>query len=234
MIDFLLDALFPKRCLGCRKFGDYICTDCFSFITFPSFSICPVCNKSSIDGATHPSCKAVYSIDGLLSAVVYKGVIKRLVHQFKYKPYLSDLKNSIGKLFSESLIQNETFFSLLKQKPVLVPVPLFSSRQIQRDYNHAAILADFLAKEFDLMLLPGTLIRTRSTSPQFKLNKQQREQNVKGAFRLNQENKRDIAGRLVLLVDDLATTCFTIRACAKALKQNKAKSVWGIVFARES
>src|SRR3990172_8974689 len=128
----LLDFLFPKYCVNCRKAGDYICANCFSFISFDVAMICLVCNKGSIDGLTHPGCRSQYAIDGAFCAVAYKGIVKKLIYNFKYKPYLADLKNSLVELFYESIIQNELFMRRIEQSSnesmVIIPIPLHSKR----------------------------------------------------------------------------------------------------------
>src|SRR3989344_5124934 len=84
-----LDLIFPKKCINCRRFGDFICSDCFSRIKFNDNFQCPVCFRPSVNGLTHPVCKARYSLDGVISVVAYSPVTKRMIQQFKYKPYVA-------------------------------------------------------------------------------------------------------------------------------------------------
>lgn len=228
-----LDLIFPKRCVGCRRFGSFICSDCFSLISFETVPICPICNKNSVTGATHPFCKTSLSIDGLTTGVVYKGIVKKLVYQFKYSPHLSSLRENIGKLFCESLEQQEIFYNLLRDKPVVVVVPLHKNKLKKRGYNHAEIIGSYVAKYFGLEFVPDVLIRTKETKPQYKLSKKQRFENIKGAFNINENLKKDFREKSILLIDDLATTCVTLNECAKVLKKSGARRVWGVTFARE-
>lgn len=226
--------IFPKRCVGCNRLGSYICSDCLSFIDFNSyFFVCPLCNKSSIDGATHLFCKTPNSIDGTISAVLYKGIIKRLIHGFKYKPYLSDLRDTIGELFYESLIQNEVFNNLLNKNHIIVSVPLHVKRERERGYNHAALLAEYLGEKFNLEVCNKALLRIKNTAPQFRLKKEERKTNIYKSFVINEKIKNKIREQNIFLVDDIATTCFTLCECAMVLKRNGAKSVWGLTFAKE-
>ncbi len=229
----LVNLIFPKYCVQCKRIGNYICDNCFSYIRFDPTPICPKCNKQSIEGATHPRCRTLYSIDGLVSAVVYTGVIKRLVHQYKYNPYVSDLRDDIGRLMCESLEQNEIFFNFLKDKPVLIPVPLHPMRLSRRGYNHSWLLCSYVAQYFKQEVNNDVLVRTRNTKPQFKLSKNDRYSNVKDAFKIQESQKKTVKGRTILIIDDIATTCSTLGEIAKVLKRNGAKSVWGVVFARE-
>ena len=229
----LSSFFFPKYCVNCRKLGDYICAQCFSYIRFHPTPICAVCNKRSIEGATHVRCRGKNTIDGLVSAVVYAGVIKRLVYQYKYKPYVSGLTDTIGQLMRESLAENEIFYSLLKRNPVLTPVPLSRQRIQKRGYNQAWLLCSYVAQYFNRETHSDILIRNRDTKPQFQLSKSARFHNVSRAFSVTQTKNDLITGRTVVVVDDLATTCSTLCETARILKRNGAQEIWGLVFARE-
>lgn len=235
MINFLINILYPKRCVGCAKLGSYICPSCFSMIAFSTVSICPVCNRNSIDGSTHPFCRKLFNIDGLTSGVEYRGTVKKLVYKFKYKPFVFDLKKVISKLLIEALIQNETFCNILIKKPIVLAVPLYKNKERLRGYNHAYLLALLISQNFNLEIIDNALIRIKDTRPQYKLNKKQRYDNIKGSFKLDDRYKSKIFGENILLIDDLATTCVTLNECAKVLKGrgSRAKFVWGVTFARE-
>jgi len=192
--------------------------------------ICLVCNKNSIDGLTHPKCRGKYVIDGAFCAVAYKGIVKKLIYNFKYKPYLSDLKKSLVELFYESLIQNEIFQKAYEHLPILVPIPLHQERLKKRGYNHAQLLAEGLSKELNLKLVE-VLQRMKATKSQFGLKLNDRKQNLKNAFALNAQYK--IRNANVFLVDDILTTGSTLLEAARILKKNGAKKVWGLTLARD-
>ncbi len=231
MKQFLLDLLFPKRCVGCKKIGNYLCVNCAAFIEEFRAHVCPVCLKHSVTGQTHPGCKTPYGVDGLCSGVVYKGVVKKLVFRFKYPPYAHDLRHIMGKLFTEMISQNELFMRLLSQHPIVIPIPLSFQKLKKRGYNQAELLGRDLVKEFNLEIYTN-LKRIKNTKPQFTLNKVSRFKNVKDAFEVS-GNKKILTNATVLLVDDLATSCATLRECAKVLKRAGVKEVYGVTFARE-
>ncbi len=195
--------------------------------------VCPVCLKRSVIGKTHPGCKTPYALDGLSCGVVYKGVVKRVVFSFKYEPYTSNLKETMGKLFTEMISQNELYMLLLPQRPIVMPIPLSFRKLKKRGYNQSELLGRELSKSFDLEINTKILKRIRHTNPQFKLDKVSRFQNVKDAFEVSDVYKDKLKGATVLLVDDLATSCATLRECAKILKRKGAKEVYGVTFARE-
>lgn len=230
----ILDILFPKRCVACKRMGDFVCSNCFARISFDARTICPLCNKPSFTGKTHETCVTKYGMNGLLPCVVYAGVIKKLVYQFKYQPYLSGLVETIANLMTENLSQNELFFQLMQSLPLVLPVPLSSQRLKQRGYNHASLLASHVAQYFSLPFQEDILLRVRDTRPQFRLSRSERFENIQGAFVVSEKKKTVIKNRTIILIDDIATSCSTLRECAKTLKRNGGHEVWGIVFAREN
>ena len=233
MLDFLLSLIFPKRCVGCRKIGTYVCSNCFANISLYQEFVCPMCLRRSIDGKTHPSCITPHSLDGLMAGVVYKGVVKRLVFRFKYPPYIANLQELMGKIFTEMIAQNELFMHTLPQQPIVIPIPLSSQKLKKRGYNQAELLSKRLANDFNLKHMNELLKRKIHTKPQFQLNKLQRAKNVHGAFEVASSSKQKIKGATILLIDDLATSCATLKECAKVLERAGAKRVYGVTFARE-
>ncbi len=233
MLRILFDFIFPKRCVGCRKIGSYICDNCFSGIELFQEFVCPVCLKRSITGETHPGCISPYSLDGLISAVTYKGVVKRFIYSFKFNPYLSDLTHTVGAIFTEMVFQNELFMKLLHPHPIVAVVPLYSQKRKKRGYNQSELLGGYLSEQFFLDFNPKILVRVKNTKPQFTLNKEKRFQNILQAFEIETVYKSEIKNKTVFLVDDIATSCATLRECAKVLKRNGAKKVYGVTFARE-
>lgn len=197
--------------------------------------ICLVCNRASIDGLTHPGCWRKYAIDGAFCAVAYKGIIKKLIYNFKYKPYLADLKNSLVELFYESLIQQELFIQTIGQLNgkvmAFVPIPLHASRLRKRGYNHAKLLAEGLSTMLDLKLI-DILQRKKNTKFQFGLKLKDRKENLKGAF-FATPNILTSQYSNIFLVDDILTTGSTLLEAARILKKNGAKKVWGLAFARD-
>lgn len=171
-------------------------------------------------------------IDGLFSALAYKGVVKKLIYSFKYKPYLTDLREVLGDLFYESLIQQEGFMSALEKKPIFVPVPLHSSKLKSRGYNHAQILASQLATRFNLQLLEP-LKRVRKTASQFGLKREERKENIAGAFAFISDKQQVIRDKYVFLVDDIVTTGATLNEAAQVLKKAGAKKVFGLALAKD-
>ncbi len=234
MLDFLLAVLYPKRCVSCNKEKcGYLCGDCFSRVSFHESTVCPICLKGAIDGRSHPKCKTQYDMFGLVSAVDYGRVVQKLVYKFKYKPYISDLKTILGKIMVESLEQNELFNQLLNREPLLLPIPLSKKRLRTRGYNQSELLTSYVAQYFALKMNNNLLVRIKETKPQFNLHKDQRFSNMFGAFQIDPKYKNQLQNQTILLIDDVATTCSTLRSAAKVLRKNGAREVYGVTFAKE-
>ncbi|MGD8997027.1 MAG: phosphoribosyltransferase family protein [Anaerolineae bacterium] len=112
---------------------------------------------------------------------------------------------------------------------VLVPVPLHKNRLRDRGFNQAALLAHQLSKQVHLPVNEHTLVRQRATASQIDLNTEERKQNVRDAFRCTTSA---LAGRRVLLIDDVCTTGSTLEACAVALRDGGTRSVQALTLAR--
>lgn len=229
----VLDLLFPKRCIACKKAGSYICANCFAAIEFSQKNTCPKCSKASVNGCVHPRCRAPHGLDGIFSGVEYKGVVKYIVYQFKYLSHLKDLKHTMTDLLVEALNQNETFYHVLKQSPIVTSVPLHKTRHKKRGYNQSDLLAKNLSRRLNLFYSQHMLQRTKNTKPQFKLKRHERKQNIKNAFQVKSDHKEKVRSKTILLIDDLTTTGLTLQECAKVLKRSGAKQVFGVTFARE-
>lgn len=227
----LLDFLFPKRCVQCKKTGAYICTNCFSYITFTDVIVCVVCQRPAIGGLTHPVCKTKYGVDGVFPSLVYVGIVKKLVYMFKYPPYLSDLRSTLTELFYEGIIQKEQFYKQLEIPSVFVPVPLHSSKIRKRGYNQAKKLAEGLSEKFDIPVM-DCVARVKNTKTQVGLTKEERQDNIKDAFAVKKEFIERLKNvQQVFLVDDVATSGATLREAGKVLKKAGVEKVWGVTLA---
>lgn len=228
----LLDFIFPKRCVICRKVGSYLCATCFTKLSFDVKNLCLICNRPSYNSLTHPACQRKYSINGCFSALSYNKTTQKLIYSFKYKPYLSDLRQVLGDLFYESLIQNEYFNNEIKNKDWLfAPVPLFSDKLRKRGYNQAEILANELNRRFNFKT-QNILIRIKDTKTQVGKSNIERKINIKEAFEI-QNLKLKLYNKNIFLVDDVVTTGSTLKEAAGVLKRFGAKRVIGLTLARD-
>ncbi len=186
-------------------------------------------------GFTHPGCVKKGRIDGCFSIVTYNKIAKKLIYSFKYKPYVSKLAEFLGELFYEGAVQKEGLMNILKKPSVFVPIPLHNSKERQRGYNHAEILANELAKKLGIEVC-NLLERTRNTKSQFGLSKEERRENIKDAFEINSKlitHNLELKDTNIFLVDDILTTGSTLVEAGEILKKTGAKAVFGLTFARD-
>jgi len=233
-----LDFIFPKKCVNCGKFGQYFCLKCFSKIEYVENPVCPVCQRQAVGGKIHPKCQTKYTLDGLVVACRYRDPVKIAIQKIKYK-WVYDIEKVLVDLLSTQIYK----FSI-PQKVILVPVPLHKKRKNWRGFNQAEILAKDLSNKFKVQY-SEILVRSRETKTQVGLNRDERKENVKGAFELRQTNLvqgkpfdfaqgkiiTEVSGKNIILVDDVYTSGATMAECAKVLKKSGAKSVWGMAVA---
>lgn len=148
----------------------------------------------------------------------HAGAMRRLVHRFKYAD-----SHEARPLFARWLA--DAGHDLLADADVIVPVPMGRWRLILRRYNQAAILAGEVSRLSGVPMAPLALARARKASRQVGLTRAQRRDNVAGAFRVPARRREEVAGRRVLLVDDVVTTGATVEACARVLKRAGATHV---------
>ncbi len=226
--------------MNCKKFGEFLCANCFSKLSFDTKNICLICGRPSYNGLTHPICKKRNAPEGSFTGVVFNKISKKLIYQFKYRPYLSGLSGFITDLLYDSLIQNEEFMRILHKFPpeadrqddiFLVPIPLSRAKLKKRGYNQSEILAKGLSKKFGIPVV-DCLIRVKETRSQVGLSKKERRENISGAFKII-NHKSSIVNCNIVLVDDVVTTGSTFSEACSVLKKSGANKVWGLAFAKE-
>ncbi|MFH0847644.1 MAG: ComF family protein [Chloroflexota bacterium] len=220
-----LDLLFPCRCVGCGKEGDFICPDCQKLLRPVETPFCPICGKPQNSDGICASCRELkLEIDGIRSVFRFEGVAREAVHQLKYNQVRA-LAPRIGEFMTTYLRGNHL------PGEVLVPVPLHAARLRERGYNQSALLAGAIGWGINLPVNETSLRRNANAPPQARTKSVSlRYLNVAGAF---VSGDACLRGRGVILVDDVATSGATLNECARVLKSSGVTSVWGLTFARE-
>ena len=233
-MNFILDLIFPKKCVGCKKEGTYFCQTCTSEIKQTDL-VCPRCERLAIGGQTHPICKRRYGLDGLWSLGIYQNPLKKAIQKLKYEPSLvRDFAPVLVDILIEYWARYQPFILDQIKKGqgrgwVVVPVPLHWYRANKRGFNQSALIGQILSKKLGLEYSEG-LKRIRYTKSQIKLKGKERRKNIFGAFALSTNYQLQTTN--CLLIDDVWTTGSTMRECAYILKRNGAKKVWGMTLAR--
>ena len=218
-----LDWVFPPNCGGCAKLGERWCQVCNEKTRKIALPICEICGQSTPHGEICYRClEDPPHFSALRSWAIFGGPIRNGLHALKYRGNLA-----LGEALSRPMID-------LVQKTgwnfdMVMPVPLGAARLKERGYNQASLLARPLALKFNLPYPVKSLKRMRETNSQVELNRQERKKNVVGAF---QADHKVVAGKSVLMVDDVTTSGSTLDACAEALLQAGAQKVFGLTLAR--
>jgi len=166
-----------------------------------------------------PLCRAgLRGFDAAYSFGAYEGVLRELIHLYKYGK-VRTLAAPLSGLLAQALPRDEAF-------DAAVPVPLYWRRRLRRGFNQAELLARGLSRRTGIPVLK-VLRRLRQTPTQAGLSNSARRQNMARAFR-----SRNVAGKCILLIDDVMTTGATAASCALALKQAGARRVALLTVAR--
>ena len=219
----LLDLLYPPRCAGCGRGGEWSCALCRRQTLPVPQPYCHRCGQP-LTRSDCRSCAAVLPVvEAVRAATLFEGPIRQAIHRLKYSN-LTAVAPALGQLLAE------TYQQAGWSVDVIVPVPLHPARQRQRGYNQAERLGRPLAASLAIPLAPQALRRHRATGDQIGLDPAGRRANVAGAFAVAQA--ATVVGKTVLLVDDVATTGCTLDACAQALFDSGAMGVLALVLAR--
>lgn len=143
--------------------------------------------------------------------------MRRLIHDLKFRD-CHDARRLFGRWLAEAGRE------LLVDADLLVPVPLDRLRLVGRRFNQSVVLATAISRRTGINVSPHALVRGRRTKRQVGLTRDQREANVRGAFKVP-TGSHAVVGKRIVLVDDVVTTGATASACAKALKQAGAARV---------
>jgi competence protein ComFC len=222
----VVDLAFPPRCGGCGHERQRFCPTCRSTISYLSEPLCPCCGypQTAAPGAACAVCQStpLHSLVGIRSVAFFEGPLREALHGLKYKRDII-LADTLAQLLYEAWL----LFDL--PGDVVTPIPLSAQRFRERGYNQAELLARGFSELAGLTLAPQGAKRLRHTPSQVGLSASQRRQNMDGAFSGDPEQ---VAGRKVLLIDDICTTGSTLAACAEALVEAGAVAVWGLTVGR--
>ena len=237
----LLDQFLPPRCLSCgvgAQDTGRICPDCWKGLEFLQGPACVCCGfpfqyDSGMIGVLCGGCQARRpAFDRARAAVRYDDGSRRMIISFKH----SD-RTDYADFFGQMLLLASQALDASGDRPrdasgvIVVPVPLHKKRLQKRRYNQAALMGHAFARKKQYDYIPDLLIRTKYTPPQ-EGDHSHRWRNVAGAFTINAKYKDRLAGRTIILVDDVYTTGATVGACSKTLKRAGAAQVEIVTVAR--
>ncbi len=222
-----LDLLYPPRCVGCDREGQFICDDCLNAQPRLLPPFCLACAQPLTRGSLCAECRRTpMAIDAIRAPFLMEGAIRHAIHRLKYGN-LRAIAPMLGGLLADFMS------SECMNADALAPAPLHPRRERQRGYNQANLLAREVGKRLDMPVASRALSRARNAPPQaLSLSAADRKANVRDSFICPDPSA--VEGKVIALVDDVCTTGATLDACATALKAAGAARVYGLTLAREA
>lgn len=229
----LSSLLYPPLCVVCSNSIDgreYLCETCRDRAPRIAPPFCAKCSEPFFGAITQTfSCAncehRVLHFDAAVAAYRSRGLVRKLVHDFKYghqRHLRHPLAGWLGEAMDDPRLRGRSF-------DLIVPVPLHPTRERERGFNQAALLAELLARQVAVPISPA-LERIRYTITQTAYDRAERMENLHDAFRLRK--KMNVRELHVLLIDDVLTTGSTLSECARVLKAAGAASVYAATAAR--
>lgn len=227
----VLHFALPRGCAACRSLVEsnhFLCESCReSFETQANSPACAKCaSPAPENGAPCGRCggRGLRPFATISRVGVHENVLRELVHTFKYLH-----RWQLADRFAEILLSRESVRTMLRDDAVLVPVPMHWRKRLSRGFNQAEVLAGSLASRTGAKVEPALRRRKAAPSQTAYHSRAARVRNVKDAFELIDADA--VAGRHVVLVDDVITSGATLRSAARTLWPAKPKRFDAIVIA---
>ena len=233
LLKILVELFYPSNCVGCgfaQTPGVFICDQCMASTPRITPPFCHSCSRSFEGAITGqfccPNCEdRELAFDCVVSVYQAKGVLRDLIHRFKYGRHFF-LRQVLTEYLLEAMQD-----SRLQVVPIdcLVPVPLHPTRLRERGFNQAEALAEALSKRARVPVL-RCIERRVYTNTQTRFDRVERMQNLRNAFALRKNS--DVREKHLVLLDDVLTTGSTLHECAAVLRAAGAGSVRAMTVAR--
>lgn len=226
MFSNVLNLLFPSQCPICNSPSDKhdhnpFCSECWSSIkryTGPACSICGLPAPSPVTGICGECLRKKPPFSKILCYGIYDGALKESIHLLKFHG-IKRIAKPLGSLLLELRPGNYA---------AIVPVPLHPKKLKEREFNQTALLGRHLSRVLKIPLLLDSLVKIRETKLQTEVGRTGRLGNLKKAFAVS----GNLAGKRLLLVDDVITTGATVSECSSVLIKAGASDVAVIALAR--
>lgn len=221
LLEKVFGILAPHECLNCGREGALLCAWCRADVITLLPSRCYRCHKLTEDRQVCDKCRRGTVLKHVWVAADYDGVIKELIHHFKF-----ERAKGTAVVLADILDEATPYFS---PETIVSYVPTATSRVRQRGYDQAAELAKAFASKRELKVMP--LLYRQGQARQVGADRKERLKQLAHAFR--PRNEKLITGASIILIDDIVTTGATLEAASKILKKAGAKTVNALVVAQK-
>lgn len=222
----ILDLIYPPHCVVCRNADDgYLCQKCIDKIALIEPPLCNKCGKPSQESICDECRQHDYAFVCARSAAIFDGPLRDAIHSLKYRNN-EVVADPLAQIMADAFVGTR----LARSTDILVPVPIHSSRMLQRGFNQSEVLARILASHINKPIEAKVLRKSRKTKHQVDLPHDERSINVRGSFDVI--NAEKISNKRVLLIDDVFTTGSTLNEAARVLLDAGAAEVRAYTLAR--
>ncbi len=229
MLKNILEILYPSRCPLCGDIvmpkGQLACPECklhAPYVTEPRCQKCGKALRNTEDEYCYDCRTHGHIYDRGYALFTYDDMIRQSIYRFKYEN-----KREYAAFYAEQIVLRLSEQITAWHADAIIPIPLHRSRERFRGFNQSKLIADKVGKQLSIPVLSKIVIREKKTIAQKELNHTERQNNLKKAFKISQN---DVKLDTVILFDDIYTTGSTIDAVAALLKNTGVKKVFFITL----
>lgn len=215
ILEQILNLFYPPVCGICGKLNqNFLCQKCNNTLK----------NQAKFNVENFQKKEKYFK--ELLYIFKYEGIIRKTILKYKFQE-----ESYLYKTFVNFILKNQKFFEFIKSYDTIVPVPISKKRYKERGYNQSYLIAKEISKKTKLELQNRCIIKSKNVIEQSKLNKEEREKNIKGVYEII--DKENLQNKRIILVDDIYTTGNTVNECCRILQKAQPKSISVIVIAKD-
>lgn len=215
ILEQILNLFYPPVCGICGKLNqNFLCQKCNNTLK----------NQAKFNVENFQKKEKYFK--ELLYIFKYEGIIRKTILKYKFQE-----ESYLYKTFVNFILKNQKFFEFIKSYDTIVPVPISKKRYKERGYNQSYLIAKEISKKTKLELQDRCIIKSKNVIEQSKLNKEEREKNIKDVYEII--DKETLQNKRIILVDDIYTTGNTVNECCRILQKAQPKSISVIVIAKD-
>ena len=214
-LETAITFLYPAQCRVCEKpLGlesvPYMCGECWNDIPLIEPPWCEICGIPNIIGKCDACATSDPRYGKLRTIAYYESALQQAIHLFKFEK-----RTSLAKPLTQLTMEHIPDDCNITEYDFILPIPIHKKRLRERGFNQATLLAKGLARTTGIQVVTDALVRHRNTSPQSSLDREARQTNIVGAFKL--QKKEVVRNKRILVLDDVFTTGATVREAVKVL-----------------